>query len=291
MIGAGVEVLAQAGGHVRRAAVHGQRVDQRIAAGTAQVIVAPAEPAQVARVIDQAQVHLDAGPAQRPGAGRIDVEHHLLLRCQQRLRAEQLPGLPGVLGRYQVREGARGLLAGQPEHLGAKRGQDERSRRNAIGAEILHVGGDGVVRALILLGRLRVPGADPEHEPARVLRLQAGEGTGHGVRVVLPDVDDAGADQHRRRRGEQLADLGQLAVGRSADPQRAEARFLQVGRELAAHLGAGPPDTELSEPVTQVGCHASIRSACRRRPAATPACPRAGTHRRRGARARAAGRS
>ncbi len=45
MVGAGVEMLGKLRGHLTWAAVGDERVDQRVAAASAQILVAPAEPA------------------------------------------------------------------------------------------------------------------------------------------------------------------------------------------------------------------------------------------------------
>ena len=73
MVGARVEVLGEPGRHLLAAAVGDQRVDERVAAAVAQVLVAPAQAAQVAGVVDQPEVRAAAPSGARsraPAAGR-----------------------------------------------------------------------------------------------------------------------------------------------------------------------------------------------------------------------------
>src|SRR6266487_1424530 len=54
MISTGVDVLGKPRRHLVGAAMGYERVDQRVTAAPAQVVVTPAQPAQVVRVVDQA---------------------------------------------------------------------------------------------------------------------------------------------------------------------------------------------------------------------------------------------
>src|ERR1700733_3853937 len=56
MVGARLEMLAELGGNLVAGAPGDQRVDQRVAAAVAQVLLAPAQTAQVAGVVDQPEV-------------------------------------------------------------------------------------------------------------------------------------------------------------------------------------------------------------------------------------------
>ncbi len=71
VVGARVEVRADAGRDRRRVASSDERIDQRVAARAGQVGVAPPESAQVGRVVDEAEVGLvDLGTADRPSTLR-----------------------------------------------------------------------------------------------------------------------------------------------------------------------------------------------------------------------------
>ena len=62
-----------------------------------------------------------AGDLQRLVA--VGLEHHHLLGRQDRVGAEDLASLGGVLDGHEVRVGARGLLGGQAQHLRPERGE------------------------------------------------------------------------------------------------------------------------------------------------------------------------
>jgi hypothetical protein len=242
----GPQVPAQGVGHLRRGPVHGQRVDQPVAAAVGQVLLGPAQAAQVGGVVGQPQVGLlDPGAADGPGPDRVRLQHHLLLRREQGVLAQDLPGRARVLRGDQVRVGAERAVGGQPQHARAERGQHPPLLRHALGVQHVQVGHQGLVRALVAVsGRLAVAGADAEQEPAGVALLQPPEGGGDGDRVVLPDVDDAGGQPDGRGGVEELLGRGQVAVRRSADPDPAVAELLQFGRQPRCQPVAVPPYAE-----------------------------------------------
>src|SRR4029078_9647756 len=97
---------------------------------------------------------VDGGPAQRAGGDRVRAQHHLLLGGEQRSVAEDLPGVPGVLGGGEVGVGSGGALGGQREHLRAERRQRAVLDGHALGVEDVEVVDDRVVGAAVLLRRL-----------------------------------------------------------------------------------------------------------------------------------------
>jgi hypothetical protein len=169
-----------------------------------------------------------------------------VLGGEQRPRAQDLAGQAGVLGRHEVRDGAGRAFARQGEHLRAERGEHQGVLRDAAGAQRVHVGGEGLVRIPVRPCRFPVPRADAEHEAARMTVLHPGERAGHVVRAVLPHVHDAGAQGQGAGRVEQFLRLGQVAVGRAAEPERAEAGLLDGGGQLSRRLIGTPPDPEPS---------------------------------------------
>ncbi len=54
--------------------------------------------------------------AECPGAHAVGAEHHLVLGREQRLGAQDLPCLAGVLGRHEVGSRACRAFGGHPEH-------------------------------------------------------------------------------------------------------------------------------------------------------------------------------
>ena len=256
MVRTGVEVRGDPVCHGGRVAVHDERVDQGVAAAVGEVGVGPAQAPEVARVVAQVQVRaVDGGPAERAGGDGIGVEHHLLLGRQQRPVAEDLAGLPGVVGGGQVRVRAGGALGGEREHLRAERGQRPVLDGHALGVEDVEVVDDRVVGAAVLLGGLRVADADAEQEAA-------GMGGGDpvvGRRDVLggrgPHVDDAGGDGQVRGGVEQLLGEEQVGGRRPADPDRAVAERLDLLGETRGELVAAPPDPDAAEFDGHVGAN------------------------------------
>ena len=108
MVGSRVEVAGELPGDLGRAAVGDQRVDQCIAAATAEVILTPAQPAQVAGVVDQAEIR--ARTLARPRARARPGSVSSTTLCSG---ASSGPGpstaraSAGVLGRDEIRDGAR----------------------------------------------------------------------------------------------------------------------------------------------------------------------------------------
>jgi hypothetical protein len=80
VISARLQVRGDAAGDRLRIAVQDQRIDQRVATAVGEVGVGPAQPAQVAEVVGQAEVRL-LHPRPADGAGPLGVgfQHHLLL--------------------------------------------------------------------------------------------------------------------------------------------------------------------------------------------------------------------
>src|SRR6202034_2990341 len=72
VVGARLEMLVELGGNLIAGAPGDQRVDQRVAAAVAQVLLAPAQAAQVAGVVDQPEVWaLHPRAADRAGSLRV----------------------------------------------------------------------------------------------------------------------------------------------------------------------------------------------------------------------------
>ena len=121
VVRARVQVRGDAACDRRRVAVHRERVDQRVTAAVGEVIVRPAQPAQVAEVVGQAEIRvLDPRAADGAGPLRVGLQDQLLLRGEQRPVAEDLPGLARVLRRDQVGVRARGPLGREPQDPGAE---------------------------------------------------------------------------------------------------------------------------------------------------------------------------
>src|SRR4029077_19555995 len=111
VVRARVQVRSHTAGDRRRVAVTREPSDQRVAAAAREVGVGPAQPAQVAEVVGQAEIrvlHLRA--ADGTGPLRVGLQDQLLLRGEQRSVAKDLPGLTRVLRRDQVGVRARGPL-------------------------------------------------------------------------------------------------------------------------------------------------------------------------------------
>ena len=242
------QVRGDAAGDRRRVAVHRERVDQRVAASAGQVGVRPAERAQVADVVGEAEVRVPhARPADGAGPFRVGLEHELLLRGEQRPVAEDLARLPGVLRRDQVGQRPGGALGGQPQDPGAEGGQRPARGRDLELVELVQVADELVVRPLVLLGGFRMPDPEAEQEAIQVPGGNPVVGGGHRRGVVLPHVDDAGAHHDALRRVQQLVDDAEVSVRRPAQPDGAVAQRLHLGHYLRGEPGGVPPDTDRAQ--------------------------------------------
>ena len=75
--------------------MHRECANQRVAPAVREVSIRPAEPAQVAEVVGQAEIgFLDPRPADGASSLRIGLEHHLLFGGEQRSVAEIAAGEP-----------------------------------------------------------------------------------------------------------------------------------------------------------------------------------------------------
>ena len=90
-----------------------------------------------------------------------------MLGREQLLRPEDLPRLPGVLGRHEIGDRAGGAVGRELQHPRAERGQHDPVQRNAGRFELVNIASQSVVGAGILRRRLSMAGADAEHEAAR----------------------------------------------------------------------------------------------------------------------------
>ena len=109
MVGSRVEVAGELRGDLGRAAMGDQRIDQPIAAAPAEVIVGPAQPAQVAGVVDQAEMRVHPGPAERAGPVRVAVSSTTL--CSG---ASSGPGPGDDRTRYQDAKARRNYAGTSP---------------------------------------------------------------------------------------------------------------------------------------------------------------------------------
>src|SRR5450631_1598675 len=117
-------MLGDTGGNRGAVTVNDQSVNQAIASAASEIGVGVTQRAQVARVVDQAQVRLDGRAPERPSTDRVGVQDHLLLWGQESARTQNLPGPSSVLGRGQVRMGPCGSFGRELQHLGPQGGQD-----------------------------------------------------------------------------------------------------------------------------------------------------------------------
>ena len=227
-------------------------------------------------VVGRPQVDGHPGPGDRPGAGRVGLEHDHLFGRQQLVGADDLTGGGGVLRRREVGVGAVGLGGGRLEHLGAERGEhpagialgaDRREHGGVHGLQVrLHVGERLVVGVLAQpLDEVVVADAEAEQESAGVglgQRLLAAE---HGHRVTGVDVGDA-RRQTQARGGRQVVGGGDEGVPAHGlgDPQGRVAERLQLPAGVLDHGGGmaverAAPDADGAD----VGVHLRDRSPAR----------------------------
>jgi hypothetical protein len=127
---------------------------------------------------------------------------------------------------------ARGPVGGEPQDPRAEGGQRPSVGRDLELIEFVQVADQLRVGPLIPLRGLGMPDAQAEQEPARVPSRDPVIGGGHGGGVVLPHVDDPGGHRDVVRRGQQVLDAAQVAVGGAADPDRAVAKRLRLGHQV-----------------------------------------------------------
>ena len=250
LVCARVQVPEETGRNGGGVAVHDQGVDQPVATAAGQVGVVEAERAQVVGVVHQAQVRLlDRRAADRPGPDGIGVQHHLLLRDQDRADAEDLPGPPGVLGCDQVRVGTGGAFGGEPQHLGSQGGQHPPRWRDLLGVEHIEVGHEFAVRfGVPVTDRLRMADAQTQQEPVGMPGHHAVVRGGHRLRIVTPDVHDPGRHGQRGRGIQQFLDQAEITV-RGAEPQRGIPELFQRHRQPRRYQRAPPKHPEPAQTV------------------------------------------
>jgi hypothetical protein len=269
MVRAGVEEFGELRGRLAGVAVRDEGVDQRVAAIPGQVLVGPAEAAQVSGVVHQAQVGLPhAGPADRPSGVRVGFEHGLVLDREHRASPKHLPGPLGIGRGNEVGMRACGTFRREPQHLRAQGRQHDALARHAVGEQRIQIVGHRVVRPGVLLDRFRVTGTDAQQEPAGVTGLDSGERRRHLVSVALPDVDDPGRHHQLVGSAQQCVDDHQIGPGRSAEPERVVAEALEFGRQVGRDHADRPPYPERPEqaaPILRHHASAQVPSAHRSR--------------------------
>src|SRR5947209_10524596 len=121
VVGAGVAVLAHAGGDRFGVSPRDHRIDEPLAAARAQVVVAEPEPPQIVRVVRKLEIALEVPARARPRTCGISLEYDALLGREQRAASEDLSRTPRVLGSHEVRMCAGGAVTRQLEHSRAER--------------------------------------------------------------------------------------------------------------------------------------------------------------------------
>ena len=248
MVRARVQVRGDAAGDRRRVAVHRERVDQRVTAAVGEVSVRPAQPAQVAEVVGQAEIRV-LHPRAADGAGplRVGLQDQLLLRGEQRPVAEDLPGLTRVLRRDEVGVRTPGPLRREPQNPGAEGRQDPAPDRDLEVIELVQVADERGVGALILPGGFGVPDPEAEQEAARVPGGDPVVGGAHGRGIVLPHVDDPGGHGDVLRGVQQMLHDGQVTRRGAAHPDGSVPEGFHFGHDLRGEPRGVPPDTDLAQ--------------------------------------------
>src|SRR5262245_26881491 len=96
---------------------HGdERVDEPVRAAGREVGVREPEPAKVLEVVRRVEIPGDRGPCAAPAAHWVVRQDDLLLRDQERVRAEDLARPTGVLDGHEEGVRTEGLLGRELEH-------------------------------------------------------------------------------------------------------------------------------------------------------------------------------
>jgi len=192
MIGAGLQVFAQAFGDVLGGAVRDYRVDQLVAAGLAHVGFGEPQPQPVVHVVAQAQIVVDDFASGRAGFVPVGGEHHLVFGRQKHRPADLLASLRRVFGCGQIRVCAGTAFGSQLQHPGPECRQHPTARWQPRCVEFVEVADQRVVRLHVLLGVLGMAHSDAEQKPSGISVFDPLKGLRDGGCRRRPDVDDPG---------------------------------------------------------------------------------------------------
>src|SRR5579884_3473675 len=214
-------------------------VHQPVAAVVLQVAGREAQPQPVVGVVRRLEVHGQVLPGHGPGPGRVGLQDHGLLGCQEPPGTEQLPGAPGVLHRDQVGMGPGGAVPGQLQHPRPQGGQrpllpGHRLREPVQAVQVLPHPGQRprVAAGLVAVDHVGVAHPQAQEEAPGVGPGDLVVGPGHVLGGVRPDAGDAGGGHQPPGGAQNLR--GQLEdPGTVGEPERPVSQLLQLGGHLA----------------------------------------------------------
>ena len=264
MIGAGLEVGVDPRADLVDVAPGHNVVHQSIAARARDVLVRVAQPPQVVHVVGQAEVvkRMDAGDG--PSPIWVRLQHHGLLRREQRLWTKHSAGHARVLDRHEVRMRSPGALGRQLQHVWPERGEDghrlfRRFHRLVWGFRHgIEVGAHGGHRLAInvashLFDAWLVADSDAEQEAVRVRFRERLLRRRHGHSVAGVDVGDPSRHDNPAGSGQQQTGVAEgLAPQRLGEPDGRVAQPLQLADGLLRLRGGlvvegAGPDADAAE--------------------------------------------